>query len=360
MALHNNKTLLISPLDIQVFFMNVSALKEEDREGIIRSQLRTLYPGDPENTVFDYILCGKKERGPSKPCRKIIVFAAEREIYDLYRETGKSLIPGISILSLGAEKIRAPSKLVILLTPQWAEAARFDNNEISRHVSGHTGKDAAEIPFIAQLYTEEERDELPVIIIEHPKAYHSGPHRLFKKYLSMNIEEALGGIKIKNRRVFYRPREGQRINHGFIISALIILNCGSLVFSLGLVSSRMAEELIGLQNTHTEQIEYRKKEEKLKREIAEINDRRAGNSVNQRHPIYEIISEIDSCLSRARIQNLTIQQETFNLEAEGEDSIGVFRALEGSAYFNDISLHQAVPSRTGGEQFSISGKINHD
>jgi hypothetical protein len=360
MELHNKKTLLISPLDIQVLFMNVSALKEKDREEIIRSQLRTLNPGDPENTVFDYILCGKKGRGPSKSHRKIIVFAAEKEIYDLYRETGKSLIPGISILSLGAEKIRAPSKLVILLTPQWVEAARFDNNEISRHVSGYIGEGAAELPFIAQLYTEEERDVLPVIIIEHPGASHTGPHRPFKKYLPMNIREAFGGVKIKSRRIFYRHREGQGINHRLLISALIILNGVSLVFSLGLVRSRMEEELIRLQNTHTEQTEYRKEAEKLKREIAEMNGRRVGNRANQRHSIYEIISEIDSCLSRARVQNLTIQQGTFNLEAAGEDSIEVFRALEGSAYFNDISLHQAAPSRTGGEQFSISGKINHD
>jgi cell division protein FtsB len=360
MELYDKRTALVSPLDIQVFFMNIPALKEADREEIIRSQLRTLYPGDPGNTVFDYILCRGKGRGkPRASGGRSIVWAAEKETYDLYRETGKALIPGLSILCLGAEKIRAQAKLVILLTPEWVEAARFEDNEISRYVSAYRDQGAAEIPPVSSLYTEEERDVLPVLIIEHPEAHHSGPGRPFKNCLSMGIGEVSKGVNIKKRRIFYRSGEGQRINHRLIISALIILNGASLVISLRLVSSRMAEEGARLQNIHREQMAYKKEAEKLKKEIAEMEGR-LSNSTDQGHTIYEIISEIDACLSKARIQNLIIQQGTFNLEAEGEDSIGVFRALEGSHYFSDISLHQAAPSKTGGEQFSISGKVNHE
>jgi hypothetical protein len=356
--LYKRKVLLVSPLDIQVFLMDIPPSKETDREEIIRSRLRALYPGDPGNTVFDYILCGGKQKGEPKSRRKIIVFAAEKELYDLYRGTGQSLVPGISILSLGADKIRAPSKLVILLTPEWAEAARFDNNEISAYVSGYTGGETADLPFISPLYSEGERDTLPVLIIGYSGVYHSGLQERFKNCRSMNIGEAAGGTKIKSRRIFYRHGEG--INHKLIISALVLLNCASLVFSLRLVSSRMAEELIRLQNIHREQREYTKEAERLEKEIAEIQDRQAMIHANQGPAIYEIISVIDSCLSKARIQNLIIQEETFNLEAEGEDSLKVFRALEGSQFFTDISLHRAAPSKRGGEQFNISGRINHD
>jgi hypothetical protein len=350
---YNKRTLLISPLDIQVFFMDIPALKEEDREEIIRSRLRALYPGNSEDTVFDYRISGTKRRE-----NRAIVFAMEKEIYALYRETGKSLIPGISILAVGAKKIKEPSKLVVLLTPEWAEAVRFDNNEISRYVSGYTGTEPGAISLIASLYTEAELDTLPVIIIEHPEASPSGLRRLFKNCMPMHIGEAGGGIK--RGRIFYRQGKGRRINHRLIVASLIILNCASLVFSLRLVSSRMAEELIRLRNIRTEQAAYKKEAQKLEKEITEINGRQSADKTRQRHTVYEIISEIDSCLANARIRNLTIQEETFNLEAEGADSIGVFRALGESKYFYDISLHQAAPLITGGEQFSISGRLNHE
>jgi hypothetical protein len=358
MELHNKKTVLLSPLDIQIFFMDIPALKEEDREEIIRSRLRTLYPGNSGDTVFDYILCGGKRRGEDKPYYKAIVFAAEKETLALYRERGKFLIPGISILSLGAKKIRDPAKVVILLTPEWAEAARFDNNEIVRYVSGCIGKEQAEDSFISQLYTEAELDTLPVIIIEHPGTYDSGLRRFFKNCIPMHIGETGGNIK--RGRIFYRQGNGRRINHRLIIAALIILNGASMALSLKFVSSKMAGELIRLKNIRTEQTAHKKEAEKLEKEIAEIRGRQSADRARQRHTIYEIISEIVSCLANARIQNLTIQEGTFNLEAEGADSIGVFRALGGSPYFYDITLHQAAPLITGGEQFSISGKVNHE
>jgi hypothetical protein len=317
-----------------------------------------LYPGSPEDTVFDYILAGGKRRGEQKPYYKAIVFATERGIYELYRETGKSLIPGIALLARGAKKIKAPSKVVILLTPQWAEAARFDNNEMSRYVSGHTGKERAEISLISPLYTEAEADTLPVIIIEDPETDHAGLRCLFKNSVSIPLGEISGGVK--RGRIFYRQGKGRRINHRLIISALIILNCLSAALSLRFVSGRMEAELIRLRNIRTEQAAYKKEAEKLEKEIADISGRLSADTERQRHSIYEIISEIDLCLANARIQNLTIQEETFNLEAEGADSIGVLRALGRSNYFYDINLHQAAPLISGGEQFSISGRLNHE
>jgi hypothetical protein len=353
------RTLLVSPLDIQVFVMKIPASKEKDREEIIRSRLRTLYPGNPEDTIFAYTRSGGKRRGEQEPYDKITVFATDRGTCALYRQTGKSLIPGIAVLSLGAAKIKAPSKLAILLTPEWAEAVRFENNEISGYVSAHRDKDAEGISWISPLYAEAEQDTFPVIIIEYPEVSYPGLRALFKKSITARIGEVLGGIKIKRDRIFYGSREGW-FNHKRLIAALLVLNCASLAFSLWLISSGRTEEMSRLQNIRAEQIGYKKEAERLEKEIAEINNRRTMTRTNRGPAIYEIISEIDSCLSNARIQNLIIQPDSFSLEAEGTDSIGVFRALGGSNYFYDITLRQAAPSQTGGEQFSIAGKINHE
>jgi hypothetical protein len=353
------RTLLVSPLDIQVFVMKIPASKKKEREEIIRSRLRTLYPGNPEDTVFAYTLSGGKRRGEQEPYDKITLFATDRGTCALYRQTGKFLIPGIAILSLGAAKIKAPSKLAILLTPEWAEAVRFEHNEIKSYVSTHRDKEAEANSWIAPLYTEAESDTLPVIIIAYPEVSYPGLRDLFKKSITAGIGEVSGGIKIKRDRIFYGYREG-RFNHKRLIAALLILNCVSLSFSLRLISSGTAEELIRLQNIRTEQGEYKKEAARLQKEIAEINSRRTAARTNRGPAIYEIISEIDSCLSNARIQNLIIEPDSFSLEAEGADSIGVFRALGGSNYFYDITLRQAAPSQTGGEEFSIAGKINHE
>jgi hypothetical protein len=378
------RALLISPLDIQAFPMNIPPLKKTDREKIIRSRLKTLYPGNPGDTVFEYALSGGKRRSGQEAQDTLMVFAADKEIYELYRRTGKSLIPGTAIMSLGAAKIKAPSKLVILLGPAWAEAIRFDSNEISGYVSAPRDTDTAGLAWLSPLYAEAEADTLPVIIIEDPRGDHTGPgdgslggpngepgggprdgagdelRGLFAKSVSMRIAEAAEGLNIKRARIFYGRGEGRNFNHKRLISVLLILNCASLAFSLRLVSSIRGKELVRLQEIGREQAGYAREAERLQKEIAEIRGRLFREQAHQGPAVYAIISEIDACLSNARIRNLIIQADSFSLEAEGADSIAALRALRGSAYFSGIILHQAAPSKTGGEQFSISGKVRHE
>ncbi|GHV80724.1 hypothetical protein AGMMS49944_25150 [Spirochaetia bacterium] len=116
-------------------------------------------------------------------------------------------------------------------------------------------------------------------------------------------------------------------------------------------------ELYRLKGYRQEQAQRRKEAERLEGEITELVSRQRGIKDTQRNP-YGILSQIQSCLKEAWIKSLVLQGDTFNLEAEGGDSIGVLQSLQGSGYFSGVTLHQASPSNTSGEQFTISGRIS--
>ena len=83
------KALLMSRMDFDIKVTEIPSIPEREIEGFLKYRIRSLYPGHPEDTVFDYSLftIAKKKKFA-------ILFLCRKEVLDEYKEisNGKHLL----------------------------------------------------------------------------------------------------------------------------------------------------------------------------------------------------------------------------------------------------------------------------
>jgi hypothetical protein len=377
LSIFDDQAFLISPLEIPVYILELPVIKETFIEGEISKQLKTLYPGAPENTVMDYKIyqTGNRNRhtrvntAGKTGLQTAAVFVCSRPVYEIYKNLKRPLIPGIALMAEGMRNFGEGKLLAVLCTPQWIEAAFFENRMIRRYGScpmgsgGHDGSGGLPLTLIAPFLTGPESREIPALFIiagsgeEQNTQTKKLLNQLLNRVIDINIGDIIIKGKVKNLGIFNDNRTRSLIRSRRSIKVLTVLNCVSLFFSLHLVSTEIKLEHSRLENYYHEQSRRKNKAEVLEKEIKELLSRQTRENQDQGYNPYEIISQIRNCLSGAWIKSMVIQDKNFNIEAEGTDSIGVLQSLQTSGYFNELTVHQAQPSKNLGEQFTISGRV---
>ncbi|MDR2739848.1 MAG: hypothetical protein LBB68_08475 [Treponema sp.] len=376
LSIFDDQAFLISPLEIPVYILELPAIKETFIEGEISRQLKALYPGAPENTVMDYKIyhTGNRNRNARTSAaggtglQTAAVFVCSRPVYEICRNLKRPLIPGIALMAEGMHNFGEEKLLAVLCTPQWIEAAFFENRVIRRYGScpvgsgGSDGPDGLPLTMIAPFLAGPESREISTlfIIAGSGEEQNVKTKKLLNQFLNRVIDIGIGDIsikkKVKNLGTFNDNKTRSLIRSKRSIRVLTALNCVSLFFSLHLVSTETKLGHSRLENYYHEQSKRQDKAEELEREIKELLSRQTKENQDQGYNPHEIISQIRNCLSGAWIKSLVIQDKNFTIEAEGTDSIGVLQLLQASGYFNGLTVHQAQPSKNSGEQFTISGR----
>ncbi|GHT79606.1 hypothetical protein FACS1894130_08800 [Spirochaetia bacterium] len=385
--IHNRPAVMVSPLDIQTYILQIPVLNKRRREEAIRLQLRTRYPGDAGSAEIDYFLFANHRDENNAPCHRVVVFLANKITGGGYQNKKTPLIPGI-VLMLAAVKIFNPVKeknsntanlnstgktepasksaLVMIITPDWIEAAGFKNREITGHAAAKRTGVYPPFPLLATLCPEQDSSQTPALIIlkDIPAAdtYVSAICGQFMESRIIDIDDIISEINIKRSTIFRYRNTRQKVNRKWITAPLIIIQVLSLLLALHFLTVKAEDYHTVLEKTYREQTRYHEEEDKLLAEIGELENREASPAaeVPQLPDPYSLISEIRSRLPDVLIHSIIIQGERFNLEAEGADSIHSLNALRDSRYFFGITLHQTTPSKRGGERFSISGGIRHE
>ena len=85
--------LMISRLDIDVKFVDLPPVQNHEIAELLRYKIRSIYPGKPEKTVFDYILFGKKNK------RYAALYITQRDVIEAHRDLseGKPLFHSLSL-----------------------------------------------------------------------------------------------------------------------------------------------------------------------------------------------------------------------------------------------------------------------
>jgi hypothetical protein len=376
LSIFEDQAFLISPLEIPVYILELPAIKETFIEGEIGRQLKALYPGAPENTVMDYKIYRPGNRNKNAcvntaggtGLQTAAVFVCSRPVYEIYRNLKRPLIPGIALMAEAMRSFGEGKLLVLLCTPQWIEAAFFENRVIRRYGSCPTGSGAPNGPdglpltLIAPFLTGPEPREIPAlcIIAGSGEEQNVKTKKLLRQFLNQVIDIDIGEIiikeKVKNLGIFNDNKTRSLIRSRRSIKVLAAFNCVSMFLSLHLASTEIKPGHSRLEKYYHEQSRRQDKAEELEREIKELLSRQTGENQDQGYNSYEIISQIRNCLSGAWIKSLVIQDRNFTIEAEGTDSIGVLQSLQASGYFSGLTVHQARQSKNSGEQFTISGR----
>jgi hypothetical protein len=353
--LRKGRAVLASPLDIQPYYLEIPRLKKQYREGAIRYQLRSRYPASPGETELDFVALPR--RGHAGSSLGLLVFAASPAASAAYRGLKKPLVPGMALMrrALGT----MPEGLVILQTPEWVEAARFEKRRPVWRRADPWRPDSPGLPFLDQACKPGETGSLLVIAIAEAGPLTEELGKIFKKLRVCTIREVEKKLKISRDAIFSEKAPQSIRPHRLGLSLLILLNLGSLLFSLGKVQAQNEAALDRSRRALAEKRAAAEEAAALRQSIAAYQDSQgAGETQGLNH--YACIAALQSCLGEARIVSLLIRDQTFTVEAEGADAMLTLRALEEAPEFSTPLLRQASASPGGLEVFTISGGITGD
>jgi hypothetical protein len=362
------RALLALPPDLQVYILEVPMLKPRRRDAVIRSQLRSRCPCDPDSAAIDYTL-GRIRREGKHSCQRVAVYAMESAVHAAYRAANKLIIPGTAVLETGYRRIpvretRDKPALVLFLSPCRLEAARFEGGEMTRHISAEITANTLCLSLIAGLYSETEIVDMPVLTIIQGAENDPAPTVKLRQTSVRDrfiaLEDLIPAINVKKSAIFRPERKKEQRRTAMALALLFLLAGGGMLLgSLKNLSAKAETNLEALRKARTELTQYESEAERLIREIAAFKTADAAAAAFRDTGPYALLSEIHSRLSGAWVLSLVIEEERFSLEAEGTDSIAVVQGLGESGVFYNVALGQASPSAERGERFTITGRIRH-
>lgn len=360
--------LLVSPLDVHVYTLDIPPLKSEHVEGAVRFRLRTLFPGNPEDTEVDWIpgSCGLRVPAHRTPNAdgKIIAFAVSCATLADLRARGLQLVAGLTILSrLGPiPKTEGITEARILAAPEWIESAVFSGGVCVRHFSAPIShardfarslkkdlpQEDTRVAFVSACLNDDERTKL----MDTFKAAGLQP-------TIGDLDQALSEISAPYVSLFPPPRPAPRLLARHATACLVALNLFAAAAFLDRLAVTREHELEPLKREYEAKRNEIERAEALRGQIERI-ERELGTAGRLSPDPYSVIAELNARLKGSWLRSLTIRDGSFQIEAEGGDALAVLATLRASPLFANVSLKQAVPSESRGELFSITGEVRHD
>jgi hypothetical protein len=362
LSIFNNRAFLVSPLEIPVYLLDLPDLKEDLLEGEIRKRLKALYPGAPENTELDYALFRRDTKTAS---RTAAVYAGSRETCEAYRGLKRPLVPGTALMRAGMERAGLTTGLCVIAAAEWIETAFFEESRILRCGSCPASAEGLPVSFAASFInsgkagpaealfiragsTEEQNEKIEKLLLQ-----------FFGRVTALDIEKIALRGRLKSLGIFNGSRARSQARRKRSAAALLLLSGASLLLSLRGAAEQTGRELSQLERQEKEARQSLDRARALESEIAAMLEDRAAKDRQERIDPYGIIAGIQGCLSGGWIRSLVIQGGSFDLEAEGADSIGALQSLQRSGRFGDLSLRRSSSSSISGDRFAISGKAGN-
>ncbi len=332
--------IIISPLEARHYLLDLPPLKESFRKEAVVYALRTLYPGTSESTVFDY-RC---------PHGKTVGIAVSSRRLEKYRSYNKLLISPALVVEQ-TEK----NAVVVCAAESWIELQVIRQGAplvlLCAGQPDTTGKDV-----IGPVLADKAYSDLPVHIYTLPGAQvqRLDGYERCRGAVRKPFADILTPAAVSKSAVFRERKSGPDLIKIFSVAAVLLFAgiLGTADILLYRKANRAAEELLSV-----------KKEYERKKNAAGITGTKPASpavQVSVKLPLTVVLQEISGTASGIRLDSFTANGSSFKFEAENAQALAVLEELKKSAYFEDVTLYQAVPLETGGERFIISGKIKNE
>ena len=206
------RALMISRSDFDVQFIEIPPMRERDIEGFISYQIRSIFPGLPDITDFDF-------RWSDIPTKKIaVVFIMKRETLEFYREIshGNPLVLPYTLIMEYVEHKATEPKLISFWHPNWIEGLNINEksemesvliwrdgsvkssmDSLMERVGGESGK---------RIFFCSDNDREALAGYSREADQDSGPCEFF------DLNTFLSKTNIRKAAVFQPKRKNTRIN----------------------------------------------------------------------------------------------------------------------------------------------------
>ncbi len=350
--------LLVSRLDFDVQVIDVPPVGEREMEGLLRYRLRSIYPGNPQDTAFDYRIV---QNGHA---RRAVVFICQRKTLEKYKSAAGNVplvLPYTLLSGLGK---RRGDFLAWCCRRDWQEISVFRGG---LPVSSTVQRRSAGEPFDLSQATDsvpEELRALPAVVVADPEElarirqrFGDGLPDGLTLVSFTDLAEAAGkadGLFEPRRPTPALLRRSART--GFLAVAVALL--GVLVFFKYVGSMENAYETVKRKHASLERegrrvVAAQKEVDELRNELSRMKAREPAD-------MYALLSELSAVLGGdAQILSMTVRERSFQAEALGKNPLKLMERFRTDEAFRDVRLSQVVPdARSGKERFSFSGGIN--
>jgi hypothetical protein len=347
--------LLASRLDFDLQILEIPSVPEKEVAGLIRYRLRSIYPGSPAETAFDYRVESTGAR------QQAVVFIARASTLDRYRKAagGKPLF--LPYLLVQPIVRRRRDVRIWFCMHSWAELTVFRGGLLTTcSLVRREGAEAFD-PRGAESELPEDVRALPCLVIAAgsdqvgrggtgTSAHHGAMPFLSIRDLSASLRKTPGLFGVPGRK-------GARVAPSIRIAALTLLVAvlGVLVLykNVWLAEahlSRLKRTRATLQEQSERAIAVQAAVDSLRAETAKLNAEKPQD-------IYLLLSSLALVLgSDVRVRSLQVHDDSFQVDAVGANPLRLMEKFREYPLFETVKLSQVIPDQQlGRERFSFSG-----
>ncbi len=339
--------LLMSRRDVEVRVLAIPPVADRDVEGFIGLRLRSVYPGNPKETEFDFRIVRQGA------VRQAVVFIARRATVEKYREAAGRRPLVVPWLLLSRQAPKKGDLRTWICNGRWAESLTFHDGLLA---SSTVRRFARGRRFDLD---KEERHGEPGqsggrIVVAAPAA-------------DIEVMERIEGVQYLSLETLPAPRRGEgvfapRARRSVLPPALRLAALGAAVIVLGLLvffkevrtveshDARLRALITTLEKGNLQVLAIQK-------EIDDLGARSARLTAQQPRDISLLLSELAAVLGDgARLRSLSVRDDSFQGDAVGTNPLTLMEGFKTHPFFTGMKLAQVVPDpKTGKELFSFSG-----
>jgi hypothetical protein len=353
--------LLMSRLDFHISILDLPPIPEHSVRGMLQYKLKSIYPGDPTLTDFDYkILKTAKEK-------YAIIFITKKKYLKKYRQLAGNagLFLPISLLLPYIRKQKEGNSIFCFWNDNWIECIVLKNKKInSSTVINRSSQIAQDIKKIKSILPQLDKNSHYFsfcnnseenIIIEQ-----------FKLLMGTEIKHSVLAFKdlykkgIKKANLLFTPEKkirtlprNYRINilvfMIFLLTAFIIHN---EILKVELYHDKLSGTLEELSTKRSDILPLQNSIDELNKEL---------NNLKQKKPldVSQLLSELSKILtSNTVITSFVLKNDTFQIEAQGPNPFTLMDKFKKHEQFQDAELSQIIPIDDSIKYFKLSGKFN--
>jgi hypothetical protein len=355
--------LMMARPDFDIKSIELPPVSEQDIQNLLKFKLRSLYPGKPDDTVFDYTILSRKNK------KYALLFITEKETIETYRNlsNGMPLFLPFTLVKPLIRKYSDENCAFIFYHTRWIEILMIHSG-MPVFSSVINREKSFEINFqkIQTLLQESSVDCSLVFIcakeetdaLNHAIRGSIGPGG---SYSMVRIEELVGSLNKKSDFLFSERQKKRAVPH-----TLIIFLFTAIVLTLSIL---ILDKDIRQREAYFEQLENRMRSyehqtlsmKSLENELKELENH--WMELHSRSPvnIYHILSELSSIIEgRAVITYFVIEKDSFQFEAVGQNPLDLMDTFKMNENFQSIKLLQSIPVQgTNKERFKVIGVVKN-
>lgn len=353
--------LMMSRLDFDIKILKIPPAHDEDMHNLLKYKIRGLYPGTPEDTVFDYRIVTQKKASYA------ILFITTKSVLDEYKKTANKrpmFLPYTLVHPLINNYIEK-NCVITFWHSSWAEILFFNRGLLRSSVVFKTEKDnmTENVHKFKSFIPEERADHIHLVFICSeqniniftPQFKGLFPNKSTYEFLS--LPERLNLVTRKADFLFTGRKKNkflpQRLRLGLLILALLVLSGLTLLKFVTFkekYNNILKGHLITLEEKYSQSVSIKNETESLKKTLISLEDKIPLD-------MYQVLSRLSQVLdSDVNIVYFSIDKGRFQLEGVGPNTLVLMQKFSAHPDFSDTRLLQIVPVEgSNKEKFRITG-----